>query len=304
MRMVEHASMSSQAMLEQLSRSKMRAGARTFEAHLRRRASSNGRRNCRTSRGGTASSSRVFDRRSTTRRGAQGAHGLEHLAAHLAGLSIWRRSRNVSRDEKLHFSTSSTMGEEKCGGADLEILRTFEPCRELSTEFFAATSVRVFLSPGSKVQSPESGRAVSFQQSARKDETGSRKTDGRRCRMEDRGEEAPSPPAPLPQGARGAEEARRRESDSCQADDLSSEQQSRRGRRDEDGRREDDGGGRWKEEKRERKEKEFRVPSPESWVSNPQFAIRNPRCLKPDCPKSGARPSRSRRMQVWLLGRL
>ena len=150
MRMVEHASMSSQAMLEQLSRSKMRAGARTFEAHLRKRASSNGRRNCRTSAGSAASSSRVFDMRSSTSPGAQGAQGLEHLAAHLAGLSILRRFRNMKRDEKLRFSTTSTMGEEKCGAQTGRILSTFEPCRELSTEFFAATSKRLRLSPESE----------------------------------------------------------------------------------------------------------------------------------------------------------
>ena len=143
-------------MLEQLGRSKMRAGARTFEAHLRKRASSNGRRNCRTSAGSAASSSRVFDMRSSTSPGAQGAQGLEHLAAHLARLSILRRFRNVSRDEKLRFSTTSTTGEEKCGAQTGRILSTLAPFRELSTEFFAATSVQVFLSPGSKVPRPES----------------------------------------------------------------------------------------------------------------------------------------------------
>ena len=163
MRILDHVSTSRRAMLEQLVRSKVFKGLSIFVEHLRTRASSNGRRNCQTSRGGAASSSRAFDRCSTTRRGAQGAHGLEHLAAHLARLSILRRFRNVSRDEKLHFSTTSTRGEEKCGAQTGRILSTFEPCRELSTEFFAATSVRVFLSPGSKVQSPESGRAVSGQ---------------------------------------------------------------------------------------------------------------------------------------------
>ena len=156
MRMVEHASMSSQAMLEQLVRSKMRKGLRIFVAHLRRRASSNGRRNFRTSRVSAASKWRAFDRRSTTSPSAQGAQGLEHLAAHLARLSILRCFRNVSRDEKLHFSTTSTRGEEKCGAQTGRILSTFEPCRELSTEFFAATSARLRLSPRSKVQSPES----------------------------------------------------------------------------------------------------------------------------------------------------
>ena len=163
MRILDHASISSRAMLEHLSRSKMRAGARTFEAHLRKRASSNGRRNCRTSRGGTASSSRVFDRRSSTSPGAQGAQGLEHLAAHLARLSILRRFRNVSRDEKLRFSTTSTTGEEKCGAQTGRILSTFEPLRDYSTDFFAATSARVFFSPESGVPSREEQSAVSNQ---------------------------------------------------------------------------------------------------------------------------------------------
>ena len=159
MRIVEHASMSSQAMLEQLVRSKMFKGLSTFVEHLRTRASSNGRRNRRTSRGGAASKWRAFDVRSTTSPSAQGAPGLEHLAAHLAGLSILRRFRNVSRDEKLRFSTTSPMGEEKCGAQTGRILSTFEPLRELSTEFFAATSPQVIFSP-------ESGRAVSGQLSA------------------------------------------------------------------------------------------------------------------------------------------
>ena len=68
-------------------------------------------------------------------------------------------------------------------------------------------------------------------------------------------------------GKKRTEDRGRRKSDSSQADDLSSEQQSRRGRKSEDGKKK----------------------SPESWVSNPQFAIRNSQCLKPGAraPEAG-----------------
>ena len=73
----------------------------------------------------------------------------------------------------------------------------------------------------------------------------------------------PLTPSPSPARGEGRRRVQTEGEDSSQADDLSSEQQSRRGRKSEDGKKK----------------------SPESWVSNPQFAIRNPQCLKPERPK-------------------
>jgi hypothetical protein len=147
MQILKHSTESHRALLDQLAAPKVRKGLRTFDAHLWRRASLNARRNSRNSAGSAASSTRAFDMRSSTCPGAQGAQALAHLVAHLARLRILRRFPKTSRDEKFRFSTTLTAGEEKCRDGMCAFLRTFEPFRELSTDLFAATSPRAFVSP-------------------------------------------------------------------------------------------------------------------------------------------------------------